>query len=75
MNMKNRVSPFLQLQRMLQPQKQHDILLMVAEPLSDEYRDDFCLACVAYIRYGIRRHFTNEIMQALFASYCEVLDN
>lgn len=75
MNMKNRVSPFLQLQRMLQTQKQHDILLMMAEPLSDEYRDDFCLACVAYIRFGVRRHFPNELMQALFAGYCEVLDN
>ncbi|MDD6131020.1 MAG: hypothetical protein PUB62_10605 [Prevotellaceae bacterium] len=61
MNMKNRVSPFLQLQRMLQTQKQHDILLMMAEPLSDEYRDDFCLACVAYIRFGIRRHFPQRI--------------
>lgn len=72
---KKRTSPFSQLFKMLQTQEQKDILFETLEPLKEEYRDDFCLACVAYIRFGIRRYFPNKMMQVLFLSYCDVLDN
>lgn len=72
---KKRISPFSLLIKMLQTQEQKDILFETLEPLKEEYRYDFCLACVAYIRFGIRRYFPNKMMQVLFLSYCEVLDN
>lgn len=72
---KKRISPFSQLFKLLQTQDQKDILFETLEPLKNEFRDDFCLACVAYIRFGIRRYFPNKMMQVLFLSYCEVLDN
>ena len=71
---KKKVTPFIQLFRLLQTDEQKAILYETIEPLKDDYRDDFCLACVAYIRFGIRRHFENHLMNVLFASYCEVLD-
>lgn len=71
---KKKVTPFVQLIRLLQTDEQKTILYETVEPLKDEYRDDFCLSCVAYIRFGIRRHFASRLMNVLFASYCEVLD-
>lgn len=71
---KKKVTPFIQLFRLLQTDEQKTILYETIEPLKDDYRDDFCLSCVAYIRFGIRRHFENRLMNVLFASYCEVLD-
>ena len=71
---KKKVTPFIQLFRLLQTDEQKAILCETIEPLKDDYRDDFCLTCVAYIRFGIRRHFENRLMNVLFASYCEVLD-
>ena len=71
---KKKVTPHIQLIRLLQTDEQKAILYETIEPLKDDYSDDFCLACVAYIRFGIRRHFENRLMNVLFASYCEVLD-
>lgn len=70
-----RTSPFNQLVRLLQTQEQKEILVETLEPLKPEYRDDLCLAFVAYIRFGIRRPFDNNLMTVLFISYCEVLDS
>ena len=50
---KKKVTPFIQLFRHLQTDEQKAILCETIEPLKDDYRDDFCLACVAYIRLGI----------------------
>ena len=71
---KKKVTPFIQLFRLLQTDEQKAILYETIEPLKDDYRDDFCLTCVTYIRFGIRRHFENRLMNVLFTSYCEVLD-
>ena len=71
---KKRLSPFSQLENMLQTQEQKDTLLEIIEPFKDVYRDDFCLASLAYIRFGIRRFFQNKAIQALFNYYCKVLD-
>ncbi len=71
---KKRLSPFSQLENMLQTQEQKDTLLEIIEPLKDVYRDDFCLASLAYIRFGIHRFFQNKAIQALFNYYCKVLD-
>lgn len=70
-----RISPFNQLFKLLHTQEQKDILVETLEPLKPEYRDDLCLAFVAYIRFGLRRPFTNKLMTVLFLSYCDVLDS
>lgn len=71
---KKKLTPFVQLFHLLQTDEQKTILYETIEPLDHLHQDDFCLACVAYIRFGIRRQFQNRVMQVLFTSYCEVLD-
>jgi len=75
MKKKIRVSPFVQLLRLLQTDEQKVILIETIQPLKADYRDDFCLSCVAYIRFGIRRVFENRLMHILFTTYCCVLDH
>lgn len=71
---KQRLSPVEQLLTLIPTQELKDILFETLEPLKPQYRDDFCLACVAYIRFGIRRCFENRLMRVLLESYCDMLD-
>lgn len=74
--MKNRkkITPVAQLTKLLQTREQITILFETLEPLTEVYREDFCIACIAYIKFGIRRPFENRVMQVLFSSYCDLLD-
>lgn len=74
--MKNRkkITPVAQLTKLLQTRKQITVLFETLEPLTEIYREDFCIACIAYIKFGIRRPFDNRVMQVLFTSYCDLLD-
>lgn len=68
------ISPYDQLIGLLQTQQQKHVLAETLEPLGKQSREDFCLACVAYIRFGVRRPFANNVMHVLFTSYCDLLD-
>lgn len=70
---KKTITPYAQLTKLLQTREQVTILYETLEPLKEEYKEDFCIACIAYIKFGIRRPFENRVMQVLFASYCELL--
>ena len=74
--MKNRkkITPVAQLTKLLQTREQITVLFEPLEPLTEIYREDFCIACIAYIKFGIRRPFDNRVMQVLFTSYCDLLD-
>lgn len=74
--MKNRkkITPVAQLTKLLQTREQITVLFETLEPLTEVYREDFCIACIAYIKFGIRRPFENRVMQVLFSSYCDLLD-
>ena len=74
--MKNRkkITPVAQLTKLLQTREQITVLFETLEPLADIYKEDFCIACIAYIKFGIRRPFDNRVMQVLFTSYCDLLD-
>ena len=74
--MKNRkkITPVTQLTKLLQTREQITVLFETLEPLTEIYREDFCIACIAYIKFGIRRPFDNRVMQVLFTSYCDLLD-
>ena len=71
---KVRRSPQEQLLSLLQTNLQKEILLDNIAPMKKSYSDDFCIACIAYIRYGIKFSFANKTMQILFVSYCDLLD-
>lgn len=71
---KVRKTPHQQLAPMLQTMEQKVLLGETLAILSRQYQDDFCIACIAYIRFGIKRQFTNNLMNVLFLSYCDVLD-
>ena len=71
---KVRRSPEEQLLSLLQTNLQKEILLDNIAPMKKSYSDDFCIACIAYIRYGIKFSFANKTMQILFVSYCDLLD-
>ena len=71
---KKKITPYAQLTKLLQTHEQVTILYETIEPLQQEYKEDFCIACIAYIKFGIRRPFENCVMQVLFASYCDLLD-
>ena len=68
--MKNhkKITPVAQLTKLLQTREQITVLFETLEPLTEIYRDDFCIACIAYIKFGIRRPFDNRVMQVLFTS-------
>lgn len=70
---KKTITPYAQLTKLLQTREQVTILYETLEPLKEEYKEDFCIACITYIKFGIRRPFENRVMQVLFASYCELL--
>ena len=74
--MKNRkkITPVAQLTKLLQTREQITVLFETLEPLTEIYREDFCIACIAYIKFGIRRPFDNRVMQVLFTNYCDLLD-
>ena len=74
--MKNRkkITPVAQLTKLLETREQITVLFETLEPLTEIYREDFCIACIAYIKFGIRRPFDNHVMQVLFTSYCDLLD-
>lgn len=74
MKTKKKTTPFAQLVKLLQTREQINILNETIEPLADIYKEDFCIACIAYIKFGIRRPFDNRVMQVLFTSYCDLLD-
>lgn len=67
-------TPHQQLSPMLQTIEQKVLLGETLAILNRQYQDDFCIACIAYIRFGIKRQFTNNLMNVLFLSYCDVLD-
>lgn len=69
-----KTTPIAQLLKLLQTREQIAILHETLEPLTDTYREDFCIACIAYIKFGICRPFENHVMQVLFSSYCDLLD-
>lgn len=69
-----KTTPVAQLTKLLQTREQITILFETLEPLTEIYREDFCIACIAYIKFGIRRPFDNRVMQVLFTSYCDLLD-
>ena len=75
MKTKKKTTPIAQLIKLLQTREQITILHETLEPLTDIYREDFCIACIAYIKFGIRRPFENRVMQVLFTSYCDLLDS
>ena len=74
--MKNhkKITPVAQLTKLLQTREQITVLFETLEPLTEIYREDFCIACIAYIKFGIHRPFDNRVMQVLFTSYCDLLD-
>lgn len=74
MKPRKKTTPFAQLVKLLQTREQINILDETIEPLVDIYKEDFCIACIAYIKFGIRRPFENRVMQVLFTSYCDLLD-
>lgn len=71
---KARRTPQQQLLSLLQTDFQKAILLDNIAPMKESYSDDFCIACIAYIRYGIKFSFANKTMQILFLSYVDLLD-
>lgn len=70
---KKRITPYAQLFKLLKTREQAAILHETLEPLTEDCKDEFCIACIAYIKWGIRRSFANSVMQVLFLSYCELL--
>lgn len=58
----------MQLYRLLQTDEQKIALCQYTEPLGHLASDDFCLACVAYIRFGIRRRFENRVMHLILTA-------
>lgn len=72
---KRKISSYDQLMRLLQNEEQKALLIQTIEPLKPKYVDDFCLACIAYIKFGVRRPFSNMLMWVIFESYLTYLDN
>lgn len=73
--MKNKKeTPKPQLLKLLQTREQIQVLHETLEVLNKQSQEDFCIAAIAYIKYGVRRPFENRVLWVLFTSYCELLD-
>lgn len=75
MKRKQKKTPYQQLRELLQTPEQIYILAEFVAPLSHQCKDDLCCAITAYIRFGLRRKFCNRLLDLLFTTYCELLDN
>lgn len=71
---RKKTTPKTQLLKLLQTRDQIHVLHEKLEVLNDQSQEDFCIACIAYIKYGIRRPFDNNVLWVLFTSYCDLLD-
>lgn len=71
---RKKATPKTQLLKLLQTREQIHVLHETLEVLNDQSQEDFCIACIAYIKYGIRRPFDNNVLWVLFTSYCDLLD-
>lgn len=71
---KKKISPQTQLQKLLQSREQVLILQETLEVLNNQSQEAFCIAAIAYIKFGIRRPFTNCVLGVLFTSFCDLLD-
>lgn len=69
-----RISPVEQAVKCLDDSEAARQLRIALEPLRDEFREDFCLGVVAYLRIGVRRRFTNDVMNVMLEAYCDMLD-
>lgn len=70
---RKRKTPCQQLRGMLQTVEQRFVLSQMLSVMNRRSQDDFCLGCIAYIRYGLRRKFQNRILETMFIIYCEDL--
>lgn len=71
---KKRTTPPTQLIKLLQTREQIHVLQETLEVLNDQSQEDFCIAAIAYIKFGIRRPFDNNVLWAFFSSFCDLLD-
>lgn len=71
---KMKTTPQNQLLKLLQTHEQIHVLHEMQEVLNDQSQEDLCIAAIAYIKFGIRRSFDNNVLWALFSSYCDLLD-
>lgn len=66
-------TPFQQLSRELTNKEEQVILVETLMPLKEDYRDDFCLSVLAYIKFGVPRKFDNHMMQVIYHAFIELL--
>lgn len=71
---RKKTTPKTQLLKLLQTRDQIHVLHETLEVLNYQSQEDFCIAAIAYIKYGIRRPFDNNVLWVLFTSYCDLLD-
>lgn len=74
MKQKKKTTPKAQLIKLLQTREQIHVLHETLEVLNDQCQEDFCIAAIAYIKFGVRRPFDNNVLRVLFTSYCDLLD-
>lgn len=70
-----KTTPQIQLLKLLQTYEQVHVLHETMEVLNNQSQEDFCIASIAYIKYGIRRPFDNQVLSTFFNAYCNVLDS
>lgn len=72
-NMKPR-TPQQQLWTLLS-QKEQQMVRMVFRHLKKRDQQDLCYALIAYIRFGIVRHYSCPFMQCAYLAFIELIDN
>lgn len=67
------VTPLDQALGCLKKEYHKHILMQNLEPLNEQTREDICLAIVSYVRFGIKRPFSNPLTQVIYTSFIEIL--
>lgn len=67
------VTPLDQALSCLTEEYHKHILVQNLEPLNAQTREDICLAIVSYVRFGIKRPFSNPLTQVIYQSFIELL--
>lgn len=68
-----KITPLAQALSCLTTDAQKHILMQNLDPLNAQAREDICLAIVAYQRFGLKRPFSNPLLQVIFTSFIEIL--
>lgn len=55
--------------------REHQLIKPILDPLDLQKKEDICLALMAWLKFGIRRPFADEMLSAILTEIIDLLIN